>query len=129
MKFLHVENLEEVYIYCIKNHPTLLNHFHYLLPKCPRREQRKTTDIYQGHLWCIRYRHAFMYYYLCIFTYVLGVCVILMRSLMKKLCMNIENLENSNLFTSSCWILRIYSFMYTQATYVRRYAFVQEKHN
>ena len=32
-----------------------------------------------------------------------------MRSLTKKLSISFENLENSNLYTSPCWILRIYS--------------------
>ena len=50
----------------------------------------------------------YTWYYVLLF-HSLGVYVNLMRSLTKNLSIRFENLENSNLFTSPCWILRIYS--------------------
>ena len=50
----------------------------------------------------------YTWYYVLLF-HSLGVYVNLLRSLTKNLSIRFEILENSNLFTSPCWILRIYS--------------------
>ena len=52
----------------------------------------------------------YTWYYVLLF-HSLGVYVNLMRSLTKNLSIRFENLENSSLFTSPCWILRIYSIV------------------
>ena len=62
--------------------------------------------------WITLIFHLLFYNYIVLLFHSLGFCVILMRFLTKKLSINFENLEYSNLFTSPCWIFRIHSIHY-----------------
>ena len=77
------------------------------------------------YFWCSCPRRGELFLSLMLFKWILfyfyhslDVCVILMHSLTKKLSIIFENLENSNLFTSPCWILKIYSVLFCIRSYL-----------